>query len=48
MEYLYKRDGNWLISDEVGLREAGLQNQGDVSTCPYRYWPKHDYDSKKC
>ncbi len=37
VEYLYKRDGNWLISDEVGLREAGLQNQGDVAQCPYRY-----------
>ncbi len=36
VEYLYKRDGNWLISDEVGLREAGLQNQGDTATCPYR------------
>ena len=27
VEYLYRKDGNWLISDEIGLREAGLQNQ---------------------
>ncbi len=29
VEYLYRREGNWLISDEIGLREAGLQNQVD-------------------
>ena len=27
VEYLYRKEGNWLISDEIGLREAGLQNQ---------------------
>ena len=37
IEYLYKRDGHWLISDKIGLHEAGLQNQGEsVVQCPYR------------
>ena len=41
VEYLYRKDGNWLISDEIGLREAGLQNQVgtgtiDLSLCSYR------------
>ena len=31
VEYLYRKDGNWLISDEIGLREAGLQNQVSYS-----------------
>ena len=29
IEYLYKRDGHWLVSDKIGLHEAGMQNQGD-------------------
>ena len=24
---MYKRDGHWLVSDKIGLHEAGLQNQ---------------------
>ena len=44
VEYLYKRDGNWLISDKVGLREAGLQNQGeDSSQCPYHFRTTWEY-----
>ena len=51
VEYLYEKEGNWLISDEVGLREAGLQNQGDpavggdetVGTCPYRFKTSWEY-----
>ena len=27
IEYMYKRDGHWLVSDKIGLHEAGLQNQ---------------------
>ena len=27
IEYLYRRDGHWLISDKIGLHEAGMQNQ---------------------
>ena len=43
VEYLYQRDGNWLISDQIGLREAGLQNQGDISNCPYRFRTTWEY-----
>ena len=27
IEYLYRRDGHWLVSDKIGLHEAGMQNQ---------------------
>ena len=52
VEFLYKRDGNWLISDEIGLREAGLQNQGEDNTsdaangtdvCPYTFRTAWEY-----
>lgn len=43
VEYLYFKDGNWLISDDIGLREAGLQNQGDISKCPYQFRTTWEY-----
>ena len=44
IEYLYRRDGHWLISDKIGLHEAGLQNQGeDVIRCPYRFRTSWEY-----
>ena len=30
IEYLYKRDGHWLVSDKIGLHEAGMQNQVNI------------------
>ena len=38
IEYLYRRDGHWLVSDKIGLHEAGMQNQ--VKSSP-------DFDQKK-
>ena len=45
IEYLYKRDGHWLISDKIGLHEAGLQNQGESGgiVCPYRFRTSWEY-----
>ena len=34
--YLYQQDGSWLISNKIGSRAGGVQNQGDPSMCPYR------------
>ena len=34
--YLYHQDGSWLISNKIGSRSGGVQNQGDPSMCPYR------------
>ena len=49
VEYLYHRDGNWLISDKIGLREAGMQNQGEDNpnskraVCPYHFRTSWEY-----
>ena len=34
--YLYQQDGSWLVSNKIGSRAGGVQNQGDPSMCPYR------------
>ena len=34
--FLYQQDGSWLISNNIGSRAGGVQNQGDPSMCPYR------------
>ena len=44
IEYLYRRDGHWLVSDKIGLHEAGMQNQGDDDiTCPYLFRTHWEY-----
>ena len=41
--FLYQQDGTWLISNEVGSRAGGIQNQGDPSMCPYRFKTAWEY-----
>ena len=41
--YLYQQDGIWLISDKIGSRAGGVQNQGDPSMCPYRFKTSWEY-----
>jgi len=41
--YLYQQDGSWLISNQVGSRSGGIQNQGDPSMCPYRFKTAWEY-----
>ena len=41
--FLYQQDGSWLISNEVGSRAGGIQNQGDPSMCPYRFKTAWEY-----
>ena len=41
--YLYQQDGSWLISNMIGSRSGGIQNQGDASMCPYRFKTAWEY-----
>ena len=41
--YLYHQDGSWLISNKIGSRSGGVQNQGDPSMCPYRFKTAWEY-----
>eukprot|EP00090_Calanus_glacialis_P020657 TRINITY_DN31854_c0_g1_i1.p1 TRINITY_DN31854_c0_g1~~TRINITY_DN31854_c0_g1_i1.p1 ORF type:complete len:998 (-),score=131.89 TRINITY_DN31854_c0_g1_i1:38-3031(-) len=41
--YLYQQDGSWLISNQIGSRSGGIQNQGDPSMCPYRFKTAWEY-----
>ena len=41
--YLYQQDGSWLVSNSLGSRAGGIQNQGDPSMCPYRFKTAWEY-----
>jgi len=41
--FLYQQDGSWLISNQIGSRSGGIQNQGDPSMCPYRFKTAWEY-----
>ena len=41
--YLYQQDGSWLVSNKIGSRAGGVQNQGDPSMCPYRFKTSWEY-----